>query len=60
MKHGAPEGQALLPSPGKLGGQAMQIQAEAVELNDLFHAAFETRRIDAVNAAIELQILLDG
>ena len=38
VQHGAAESQPLLPPAGKLRGQAIQIRAEAVELNDFVHA----------------------
>ena len=38
----------------------IQIRLEAVELDNLFKAALEARGLEAVNAAIELQILRDG
>src|SRR6266568_2060696 len=48
MQHGAAEGQTLLPSTGKLRGQAIQVRSEAVECDDF------------VDAAVELQIFGDG
>src|SRR5690349_21694548 len=35
-------------------------RSEAVELDDFLDAAFEAGRIEAVNAAVELQIFCDG
>src|SRR6266702_1240554 len=43
MQHGAAERQTLLPSTGKLRGQAIQVRSEAVECDDFVDAAFEAR-----------------
>src|SRR5713101_7011834 len=60
MQHGAAEGQTLLPSTGKLRGQAIQVRSEAVECDDFVDAAFEACGFEAVDAAVELQIFGDG
>src|SRR6266581_9789256 len=60
MQHGAAERQTLLPSTGKLRGQAIQVRSEAVECDDFVDAAFEARGFEAVDAAVELQIFCDG
>src|SRR5467141_3328365 len=56
MEHGATEGEALLPAAGKLRGQAIQIGCEAVELDNFVDAALEARRLQAVDAAVKLQV----
>src|SRR5260370_23315941 len=60
MQHGAAEGQTLLPSTGKLRGQAIQVRSEAVECDDLLNAAFEACGFEPVDTAVELQIFCDG
>src|SRR5437660_10606866 len=60
VQHGAAESEALLPAAGELRGQAIQVRLEAVELDNLFKAALEARGLEAVNAAVELQILRDS
>src|SRR5712692_9482613 len=60
VQHGAPESEALLPAAGKLRGQAIQIGCEAVELDNFVDAALEARGLEAVDAAVELQIFRDG
>src|SRR5467141_2175851 len=60
MQHGAAESKALLPATGKLRGQAIQIGCEAVELDNFIDAALQARGLQAVDAAIELQVFRDG
>src|SRR5712692_4782188 len=60
VQHGAAEGQTLLPAAGKLRGQAMHIGREAVEFDDFLDAALQAGGLEAVDAAIELQIFGDG
>src|SRR6266446_8459523 len=60
VQHGAAEGEALLPSAGKLRGQAVQIGFQAVELHDFIDAALQARRVEAVNPAVKLQVFCDG
>src|SRR6267143_4997720 len=60
VQHGAAEGEALLPSAGKLRSQAIQIRCEAVELDNFVDAALEVRGLQTVDAAVELQVLRDG
>jgi len=54
------EGQALLPSAGKLGGETIEIRLQTVELDDFIHAALEPVGRQAVDAAVELKIFGDG
>src|SRR5258708_27540362 len=60
VQHGAAEGEALLPAAGKLRGQAIQIGREAVELDNFVDAALQARGLQAVDAAVELQVFRDG
>ena len=60
MQHGAAEREALLPSAGQLCGQAIEVGAEAVELDDFVHAALEAIGGQAVDAAVEGEIFFDG
>src|SRR5713226_8356654 len=60
VQHGAAEGEALLPATGKLRGQAIQIGCEAVDLDNFVDAALQARWLQAVNAAVELQVFRDG
>src|SRR5271169_4165266 len=59
MQHGAAESQPLFPAAGKLRRQAVHIGSEAVELDNFFDTAFESSSIEAVDAAVKLQILRD-
>src|SRR5437879_4169853 len=56
VQHGAAEGEALLPATGKLRGQTSQIGCQAVELNNFFDAALQARGLQAVDAAVKLQV----
>src|SRR5712671_6120024 len=60
VEHGATEGQALLPSTGKLSGETIEIGLKTVELDDFVHAALQAIRRQAVDAAVELKIFGDG
>jgi hypothetical protein len=60
VQHGAAESEALLPSAGKLRGEAVHVRAEAVELDDIIHALAETVAREAVNAAVKREIFGDG
>src|SRR2546421_5912750 len=60
VQHGAAESEALLPATGKLRSQAIQIGCEAVELDNFIDAALQARGLQAVDAAIELQVFRDG
>src|SRR5260370_723434 len=60
VQHGTAEGEALLPAAGKLRGQAIQIGCEAVELDNFVDAALQARGLQAVDAAVELQVFRDG
>src|SRR5580700_6537955 len=60
MEHSAAQSEPLLPSAGKLRRQAIHVRREAVELDDLLDAAFQSTRFEAVDATVELQILRDG
>ncbi len=53
VKHGATEGQALLPTAGKLRGEAVEVRGETIELHDFVDAAFHALRGKAVDAAVE-------
>lgn len=60
VKHGAAQGEALLPPAGKLRSQAIEIWAEAVELNDFAHTLPQAFGREAVDAAVEGEIFGDG
>src|SRR6266404_5332134 len=60
VEHGAAEGEALLPSAGKLGGETIEIGLKTVELDDFVHAALQPVGRQAVDAAVELKIFGDG
>src|SRR5258706_4529162 len=60
MEHGAAESETLLPAARKLRGQAIQIGCEAVELDNFIDAALQARGLQAVDAAVELQVFRDG
>src|SRR6266446_5208412 len=60
MEHGAAESETLLPAARKLRGQAIQIGCEAVELDNFVDAALQARGLQAVDAAVELQVFRDG
>ena len=56
MQHSAAESEALLPAAGELCRQPIQVGCEAIELDDFLHAALKARGLQAVDAAIELQV----
>src|SRR6202040_1080757 len=60
MQHGAAESEALLPTAGKLRGQAIQIGCEAVELDNFVDAALQAGGLQAVNAAVKQQVSPDA
>src|SRR5260370_14216042 len=60
VQHGAAEGEALLPSAGKLRGQAIEIGFKPVELDNFVDAALEACRLEDVTAHAELAIFRDG
>src|SRR6266851_1934656 len=60
VQHRAAKGEALLPAAGKLRGQAIQIRFEAIELHNFVDASLEPRGLEAVDAAVELQIFRDS
>src|SRR6266705_1793627 len=60
VQHRAAKGEALLPATGKLRGQAIQIRFEAIELHNFVDASLEPRGLEAVDAAVELQVFRDG
>src|SRR6267143_5378005 len=60
VQHGAAESEALFPATGKLGGQAILIGCGAVELDNFVDAALQARGLEAVDAAVELQVFRDG
>src|SRR6266436_9219407 len=60
VQHGAAESEALLPATGKLRGQAIEVGSEAVELDNFVDAALQARWLEAVDAAVELQVFRDG
>ena len=60
MEHRTAESEPLLPAAGKLRGKAIQVRAEAVELNDIVHAFAETIVGKAVDAAVKREIFGDG
>jgi len=45
-----------VPTTGKLRGEAIQVRAEAVELDNVVHAFAKTIVGEAVNAAVEREI----
>ncbi len=60
MQHGAAKGEALLPAARKLRGEAIQVGAEAVELDDFIHALAKAVVRKAVDPAVEGEIFADG
>src|SRR5258707_492674 len=60
VQHGTTESEALFPTTGKLRGEAIQVRAEAVELDNVVHAVAKTIVGEAVNAAVEREIFRDG
>src|SRR5258706_4780986 len=60
VQHGAAEGEALLPSAGKLRCEPSEVGAEAVELDDFVHAALQAIGRQAVDAPVKTQIFRDG
>src|SRR6266853_3329630 len=60
VQHGAAQSEALLPATGKLRGQTSQIGCQAVELNNFFDAALQARGLQAVDAAVKLQVFRHG
>src|SRR5215470_348791 len=51
VKHGAAEGEALLPAAGKFSCKASRVRAEAIELNDFLQTTFQLVGRETVNAA---------
>src|SRR5882762_3165267 len=60
VQHGAAEGEALLPSAGKLRCEPSEVGAEAVELDDFVHAALQAIGRQAIDAPVKKQILRHG
>ena len=54
------KGQALFPASGKLCSKAGEVGLKAVELDNFVHAALQAGRLEAVDAAVKLQVLGDG
>src|SRR5258708_449750 len=60
VQHGTTESEALFPTTGKTRGEAIQVRAEAVELDNVVHVFAKTIVGEAVNAAVEREIFRDG
>src|SRR5258708_33082916 len=60
VQHGAAECEALFPAAGELRGQAIQIGFEAIQLDNFVDAAFKASGVEAVDAAVELQVFCNG
>src|SRR5260370_28503432 len=59
VQHGAAQNEALFPATGNVGGQALQIVCEAVELDNFVHAAPQARGLQGLDAALELHVFRD-
>src|SRR5215471_7454678 len=60
VQHRTTESQALLPAAGELRCETVQVRPEAVQLDHLLHAMFQTLCAKAVDASVKREIFGDG